>query len=217
VSSEIKSALDSAVRAFENAGARLQPGRPSDFSISELFSNWYTMVMALSFSLGPPEEQEKQRMELAARRNDPQASAALIDFASWQRHNFRRLAFRALWQEYFWSIDAFLMPVLPVPAFPHDHSEQARRTLPAPEGPLPYWRALSGYMSVANLTGCPATVAPAGKSANGLPVGIQTGSPSPKNPDRCPDPGDDVRHHLAAAFHVLREEVLAELGGQTCG
>ena len=28
-------------------------------------------------------------------------------------------------------------------------------------------------MSVANLTGCPATVAPAGKTANGLPVGIQ--------------------------------------------
>ena len=63
--------------------------------------------------------------------------------------------------------------MLPVPAFPHDHSEQARRTLPTPEGPLPYMRALFGYMSVANLTGCPATVAPAGKTANGLPVGIQ--------------------------------------------
>ena len=60
----------------------------------------------------------------------------------------------------------------PVPAFPHDHTEQAGRTLATPEGPLPYMQALLGYMSVAILTGCPATVAPAGK-AKGLPVGIQ--------------------------------------------
>ncbi len=59
-----------------------------------------------------------------------------------------------------------------IPAFPHDHSEQAGRTVPTPEGPLPY-RSLWGYMSIGNLTGCPATVAPAGITASGLPVGIQ--------------------------------------------
>ena len=96
VSSEVKPALESAVRALEKAGVRLQPGWPPGFSLSELFSNWYTMVMALIFSLGPPEEQERQRAAFAAARDDPQANAALIDFASWQRHNFRRLAFRAL-------------------------------------------------------------------------------------------------------------------------
>jgi len=173
VSSEIKPALESAVRTLENAGVRLQPGWPPGFAISELLSNWYTLVMALIFSLAPPEEQEKQREEFTARKDDPQASAALINFASWQRQNLRRLAFRALWQEYFRNIDAFLLPVLPVPAFPHDHSEQARRTLTTPEGPLPYMQALFGYVSVGNLTGCPATVAPAGKTATGLPVGIQ--------------------------------------------
>lgn len=173
VSSEIKPALESVVRALEHAGARLQPGWPPNFSISELFSNWYTMAMALIFSLAPYEEQEKQRAEFAAQRDEPQAKAAFIDFASWQRHNLRRLAFRALWQEYFRDIDAFLLPVLPVPAFPHDHTDQTRRTLTTPEGQMPYLRALFGYVCVANLTGCPATVAPAGKTANGLPVGIQ--------------------------------------------
>ncbi len=34
-------------------------------------------------------------------------------------------------------------------------------------------RALRGYVSVGNLTGRPATVAPAGKAATGLPVGFQ--------------------------------------------
>lgn len=172
VSSEIRPALESALCALEKGGAQLQPGWPPSFSISELFSNWSTMAYALIFSLASPEEQEKQRRALAARKDDPQARAALIDFASWQRHNFRRLAFRALWQEYFRDIDAFLMPALPVPAFPHDHNEQALRTLATPEGCLPY-QSLWGYMTVANLTGCPATVAPAGRTANGLPVGIQ--------------------------------------------
>ena len=32
---------------------------------------------------------------------------------------------------------------------------------------------LTNYLLIANLLGCPATVAPAGKAANGLPVGIQ--------------------------------------------
>jgi amidase len=33
--------------------------------------------------------------------------------------------------------------------------------------------ALLGYMSLAILTGCPATVAPAGKTKTSLPVGVQ--------------------------------------------
>ncbi len=73
----------------------------------------------------------------------------------------------------FQNVEAFLLPALPVPAFPHDHTEQSRRTLATPEGQLPYLPALLSYMSVAALTGCPATVAPAGKTAKGLPVGIQ--------------------------------------------
>ncbi len=173
VSSEVKPALESAVRALEKAGARLQPGWPAGFSISELFSHYLAMLFAFLFSVAPPEEQAQQRAQFGARKDDPQAAASLIDFASWQRHNLSRMAFRAAWQQYFRNFDAFLLPALPVAAFPHDHTEQARRTLATPEGPLPYLQALLSYMSVAILTGCPATVAPAGKTAKGLPVGIQ--------------------------------------------
>ncbi len=177
VSSEIKPALESAARTLEKAGAKLQVGWPSDFSFRDLFSTYSAMLGALMISLAPPEEQEKLRAEFAALMDDSQIRGAQMDFVSWQRHNLRRLAFRALWQRYFRNVDAFLLPVLPVPAFPHDHSEQARRTLRTPEGPLPYMRALLSYMSLANLTGLPATVAPAGKTASGLPVGIQIVGP----------------------------------------
>ena len=173
VSSEIKPALESAVRALEKAGAKLQPGWPPGFSLRELFAVYLFMLGAFTFSTAPPEEQERQRVEFGTVKDHPRAEGSLADFASWQRQNFKRLAFRAVWQRYFQNVDAFLLPALPVPAFPHDHSEQALRTLATPEGKLPYLPALLTYMSVAILTGCPATVAPAGETAQGLPVGVQ--------------------------------------------
>jgi amidase len=173
VSSEVKPALESAVRALEKGGAKMQPGWPAGFSFSEFFSTYVFLLSAFTYSTAPPEEQERQRAEFAAVKDHPFAAGSLADFASWQRRNFRRLAYRAFWQKYFRNVDAFLLPALPVPAFPHDHSEQSRRTLATPEGQLPYLPALLSYMSLAVLTGCSATVAPAGKTAKGLPVGIQ--------------------------------------------
>jgi amidase len=174
VSSEIKPALESAVRACEKAGAKLRAGWPAGFSLSEMFRHYLVMLWAFDFSMLPPDEQQRRKAEFAARPGDLQAHGALIDFASWQRHNLRRLAFRAMWQRYFRDFDVFLLPALPVPAFPHDHSRPLdRRTLPTPEGPLPYVEGLLAYMSVAVLTGGPATVVPVGKTAAGLPVGIQ--------------------------------------------
>jgi len=70
-------------------------------------------------------------------------------------------------------MDSFLLPVVPVPAFPRNHSEQTRHRLLTPEGPLPCVQGLLSHLSMANLTDCPATVAPAGKTANGPPVEIQ--------------------------------------------
>jgi amidase len=173
VSSEIKPVLESVVRVLEKAGARLHPGWPPEFSFRELLFTYLFMLGAFLFSVMPVEEQEKQRAAFSARKDDAMAQGSLSDFASWQFQNRRRLALRALWQQYFDDVDAFLLPVLPVPAFPHDHSEQSSRVLKTPEGQLPYLPALLTYASIANITGCPATVAPAGKTATGLPVGIQ--------------------------------------------
>ena len=174
VSSEVKPGLESAIRALEKAGVKLQPGWPQGFSLREFTDTYLFMLSAFDYSVSPPEEQARRRAEFAATKDDPFAVGALADFASWQARNFRRLAFRAAWQRYFTDIDAFILPALPVPAFPHDHSPQkAQRTIATPKGRLPYFPALLGYMSLAILTGCPATVAPAGKTKDGLPVGIQ--------------------------------------------
>ena len=43
-------------------------------------------------------------------------------------------------------------------------------------GPLPYFNIFN-WIAPASLTGCPATVAPVGKTPSGMPIGIQIMGP----------------------------------------
>jgi amidase len=81
-----------------------------------------------------------------------------------------------VWQSYFRSHDAFLMPASFVAAFPHDHQDMNSRRLATTQGERPYGD-LARWASFATLTGCPATVAPVGLTSTGLPVGIQIMGP----------------------------------------
>src|SRR5262249_52384701 len=90
---------------------------------------------------------------------------------------FRRRAARAIWQAYFRTHDAFLLPTALVAAFPHDHSaNQLTRVLTTSGGPRPYGD-LCFWISFATLGRLPATTAPAGLTAGGLPVGLQIVGP----------------------------------------
>jgi amidase len=89
----------------------------------------------------------------------------------------KRLAFRALWEQYFASVDVFLLPTTFTTATTHDRTPPARRLLSIPEGgTYPFWNLLT-YITLATLTGCPATTAPVGLSNSGLPVGLQIVGP----------------------------------------
>ena len=84
---------------------------------------------------------------------------------------------RAVWQAFFRTHDAFLLPTALVPAFPHDQSQPMDdRRLVTPEGSRDYWDLLF-WVSFASLSGLPATTAPIGCTGNGLPVGLQIVGP----------------------------------------
>ena len=172
---EMKALLQKTIEHLERAGAQLKPGWPQDYKPADLLENYRFHLDAFMFSTAPPAEQE--RMRKSADPATSKNSGALSSFADWQQQNFRRLGFRAQWQRYFNEVDVFLSPVGFSPAFPHDHSEPlSKRVIATSSGPRKYTEMFN-WIGAATLTGCPATVAPIGRTPEGLPVGIQIMGP----------------------------------------
>jgi amidase len=92
---------------------------------------------------------------------------------TWQRLNEKRLQIREKWEEFFQDFDVLLMPVAQVTAITHDHSKPQRdRVMTVNGAPWPYTDQLA-WVGLITMAYLPATSAPAGTAANGLPVGIQ--------------------------------------------
>lgn len=173
VDPEIQSAIETAVRACEKAGATVIPGWPDGFRFSELVVNYLFHLAAFDFSVMPPPRQQQARSLYEQHPEHPFAKPALASFAEWQSQNLKRLGYRAFWERYFQSVDVFLLPTAFTTAFVHDHTPTDTRTIPMPGGRLqPFWDIIT-YIAPATLTGCPATTAPAGLTRGGLPIGVQ--------------------------------------------
>jgi amidase len=172
---EVKKVLENVIDTLGRAGAKLKPGWPAGYRPADLLANYRFHLDAFFFSVSPPEEQERLRKTFTNTMG--QGSGATSSFAEWQQQNFRRLGFRAQWQAWFEQVDVFLSPVAFSAAFPHDHSEpQEQRTIATSAGPRRYMDMFK-WIAPATITGCPATVAPIGRTPDGLPVGIQIMGP----------------------------------------
>jgi amidase len=173
---EMKAVLESVIEKLRSLGVKLIPGWPEGVQPAELLANYRFHLDAFFFSTSPPQEQERLRKEFGSGFGNPN-SGALSPFADWQKQNFRRLAFRTQWQAYFNQADVFLSPVAFTTAFPHDHSEPQEQRMIATSAGARHYMDLLNWIAPATLTGCPATVAPAGRTKDGLPAGIQIMGP----------------------------------------
>lgn len=173
---DVRAALEKALEIVNRAGAKLKAGWPPGVHPPALLDTYRYMLFAFFISMSPEEAKQvlRQQFEKIAGR---EAAEALSSFPRWQTENFKRLGFRARWQSYFEEVDVFLSPVTFTAAFPHDHSQpQELRSIATAAGPRNYMDGLN-WISSATLTGCPATVAPVGRTDAGLPVGIQIMGP----------------------------------------
>ena len=176
----MKGLLLNAVDALRKAGVDLREGWPKGFKPQEA---WDTYVRLLAAIVGPsmPVETIHIIRQSIGSPSGHYAKAWIegmeLTHQKWGALTATRLRSRALWQDYFRSHDAFLMPVNIIPAFPHDHKLTFfERTVPTPEGKRLYADMLQ-WITAPTLTGCPASGAPIGKTSDNLPVGIQIMGP----------------------------------------
>ena len=160
IASDVRKVYEDLISVLGNAGVKVTHGWPAGVDARAAAETYGFLLMSFVTA------------DLTGKR------ASTFDHARWLRETMSRLAFRALWQKYFESADVFLLPAFFTAAFPHDHSEPIdTRELKTPEGMRPYVQNRSYWISIASLSGLPATVAPVGLTDQGLPVGIQIVAP----------------------------------------
>ena len=176
--SEVRPVLERAIAAIERSGAQVREGWPPGYNLNEALNTYLYLLAAFTFSTESKEDQERDRKQYEGQQGgNAFAAGSLSSFSDWQQQHFKQLAARALWQTYFERADVFLMPCSFTPAFRHVHEgDITTRMLDTPQGKRPYMQ-LMPWMATASLTGCPATVAPIGLTAGGLPVGLQIMGP----------------------------------------
>ena len=91
----------------------------------------------------------------------------------WLSAHEAREGLRAVWDAFFRDYDVLLCPVSAVPAIPHDHSQPMTRRRLVVNGRERSYMDQFGWMGPIGAMKLPATVAPAGRTAGGLPIGVQ--------------------------------------------
>jgi amidase len=139
----------------------------------------YRALLSAFFSADLP-PQARERVEAAAKALSPddrslsaeQLRGVTISHPDWIRKSRARGALRARWLALFQDVDIVLCPPMPTVAFPHDHSPQFARKLDIDGTMVPY-NDQSVWAGIATLNGLPATTMPIGRTAGGLPIGVQ--------------------------------------------
>jgi len=177
MSREVAALLHGAVDAVERAGATVAREARPDFTF-EYASRVYDQLLGAAECGGYSfAEIEEMATRVLAGTHDPGMEHAVLRHRAWLSANERRLQMRKKWFHFFKQWDAILLPVSPVPAIPHDHSEPiSRRTILVDGAARPYGDQIK-WMGLTGVAYLPATVVPVGVTSEGLPVGIQIAGP----------------------------------------
>ncbi|MFF6984808.1 amidase [Streptomyces sp. NPDC010273] len=177
--SAVRAGVDRVADALADAGAHVERHSPllPDPTEAALL---YTQLLFAGFSARfPVEFYEEWRTRASALGADDQGLDAarvrglVFSHRDWIEANGRRERHRQGWRRLFESFDAVVCPVTPTPAFPHDHHpDGGQRRLDIDGVQYPYFDQLV-WVGVATMPGLPATAVPAGRSPEGLPVGVQ--------------------------------------------
>jgi amidase len=168
-------ALDRLATGLGNAGAKVQEVQPEAFGdLRDYYKLYLSIFWAMSSAGQPEEERRRQAADFRASGDEFVATyaqgleASASDYLIWFG---RREHYRAAYRSFFRDWDVLLAPANIVNAFPH-----TSWSLTINDEPGDYNRQFA-YPSLANLSGQPATAFPIGRTAGGLPIGLQAIGP----------------------------------------
>jgi amidase len=160
--------------------SRESPLLPDFAASSQLYMRMLLSFLSASFA---PDVIAGARAAAAKLAPDDKSLAAerlrgiVLSHRQWLFANGGRVRLRAQWRELFKSFDAVICPIMPTPAYPHDHSpDQEKRHIDIDGRNYPYVDQLV-WPGIATLPGLPATAIPIGLSPEGLPIGVQIVGP----------------------------------------
>jgi amidase len=174
----VKAALDGLSDRLAKAGCTIVRASPDMPDLARTTRNYCELLSAaLSVDQSPDERARTEAAATALSPDDMSLTAAFLRGATmsqsaWAQTSRIRGGIRARWQALFQEVDVIICPPTPTTAFPHDHSPQWTRQLDIDGKKISYNDQIV-WAAVATLTGLPATVAPIGHDASGLPVGVQ--------------------------------------------
>jgi amidase len=179
----VRANIDQLARNLGKAGAKIErDGKllPDFAASSRLYMRMLMSFLAASFA---PEVYAGAQAAAAALSPDDTSLGAerlrgiVLSHRDWVMADGGRTRLRAQWRELFKTFDAVICPVMPTPAYPHDHTpeqEQRRINIDGKDYVYPDQLAWPG---IATLPGLPATAIPTGFSPDGLPLGVQIVGP----------------------------------------
>ncbi len=182
VDHEMRGLLERAADTLTKAGARIDREARPEIDFRAAVDTYVELLMPI-MSLELPDDVARQMArggeQVPAGAPGLLAASARAHAArhrDWLRSHERREHMRARWAELFRRFDVLLCPVMLTPAFVQDQSEFTTRRLRVNGEDRPYIENIQwpGLITLALL---PSTVIPVGRSAAGLPVGVQIVGP----------------------------------------
>ena len=182
--SAVRAAVNRVVDALVEGGARVERNSPLLPDLTEAATLYTHLLFSSSVARFPVEAYEQLRTRAAELSADDQSLGAarlramVFSHRDWMEANSRRELHRHGWRQVFAEFDAVVCPITPTPAFPHDHDpDLLERRIDIDGVGYPYFDQLV-WAGLATMPGLPATAIPAGRSPEGLPVGVQLIGPA---------------------------------------
>ncbi len=177
--SAVRAGVNRVADALIAGGARVERHSPLLPDLTESGTVYTQLLFSGSVARFPVDAYEQLRTRADGLSADDQSLDAarlrgmVLSHRDWIETNNRRELHRHGWRQFFAEFDAVVCPITPTPAFPHDHDpDLLERRIDIDGVEYPYFDQLV-WAGLATMPGLPATAIPAGRSPEGLPVGVQ--------------------------------------------